>query len=280
MRTDESGPQDGGKRDGGLARYARLYAALVRYSVTREMQFKVTFLLWIMVELLWFALQLCFMTVLYTKTSSIAGWNKWQVILLAGCSNFLQQLFTAFFLTNLTELSELIRTGKLDFMLLLPVNPRFLISLRKVDLGAFINAGCAVAVMIFAARQLHLHPTAAELASFAILAAAGLLVHYSLAFMLGTIAFWTVRAQGVIWGYYNLFNIARLPAEAFRGAFKTFFTFGLPLLLVSNVPVKVLAEKLSSPEEAGYLLGMSLLAFVVSECVWRRALRQYTSASA
>ena len=39
------------------------------------------------------------------------------------------------FLTNCTQLSELIRTGKLDFMLLLPVNTRFMISFRQVDLG-------------------------------------------------------------------------------------------------------------------------------------------------
>ena len=56
-------------------------------------------------------------------------------------------------------------------------------------------------------------------------------------FILATICFWTVRAQGIVWGYYNLFNIARMPDEAFNGAFKAVFTFALPVLLVSNVPV-------------------------------------------
>ena len=40
-----------------LNRYLSLYAALWRNSVTREMSFKLNFLLWIVVELLWFALQ-------------------------------------------------------------------------------------------------------------------------------------------------------------------------------------------------------------------------------
>ena len=40
-------------------RYAGLYGALWRNSVTRELQFKLNFVLWIVVELLWFALQLC-----------------------------------------------------------------------------------------------------------------------------------------------------------------------------------------------------------------------------
>ncbi len=261
-------------------RYLSLYGALWRNSVTREMSFKANFLLWIIVELLWFGLQLTFMSVLYSHTDSIAGWSKWEVVLLVGCSNFIQQLFTAFFLTNLTEISEHIRTGKLDFMLLLPVNTRFLVSLRKVDLGAYLNAACAVAVMGYAAHRLHLAPTAAQFAGFGLMVLAGLLVHYSLMFLLSSIAFWTVRAQGIVFGYYNLFNIARLPDAAFpRGAFKAFFTFGLPMLLVSNVPTKVLAHKLGSPWEMAVLGGMSLACFAASEALWRYSLRHYTSAS-
>src|SRR5580765_7085385 len=89
-------------------RYAGLFGALWRNSVVREMQFKVNFLLWIVVELLWFALQLSFMAVLYSHTDSIADWTKWQVVLLVGCAHFVQQIFTALFLTNITEISELI----------------------------------------------------------------------------------------------------------------------------------------------------------------------------
>ncbi|HVV72037.1 MAG TPA: hypothetical protein VHI52_11155, partial [Verrucomicrobiae bacterium] len=52
----------------GLARYLRIYGALWKNSVTREMIFKSNFLLWIVVELLWFGLQLCFIGVLYLHT--------------------------------------------------------------------------------------------------------------------------------------------------------------------------------------------------------------------
>ena len=79
-------------------------------------------------------------------------------MMLVGASQFIQQLFQCLFLTNCTQLSELVRTGKLDFMLLLPANTRFLVSLRQVDLGGFLNAASAIAVMIYAAHQLHLGP--------------------------------------------------------------------------------------------------------------------------
>jgi len=262
-----------------LRRYLSLYGALWKNSVIREMGFKTNFLLWIVVELLWFALQLSFIVVIYTHTDRIADWSKWQVIFLMGASHFIQQLFMAFFLSNCVQLSEHIRTGRMDFFLLLPVNTRFLISLRQVDLGAFVNAASAIAVMVYAGRQLGLTPTVSQLAGFLVLCAAGLLVHYSLMFLLASISFWSVKAQGIVWGYYNLFNLARLPDSAFRGVFRAFFTFALPMLLVANVPAKLLVNKLSSPRDMFLLVGISLACLVVSEVGWQFSVRRYTSAS-
>ena len=146
-----------------LRHYLSLYAALWRNSVIRELGFKVNFLMWIVVEGLWFALQLTFIGVLYLLTESIGSWTKWQVVALVGTSHLIQQLFTAIFLTNLTALSEHIRTGKLDFMLLLSVNTRFLISFRKSirQLRQRVAAG----VMAYAAAS-HLAPTLPQQPAF------------------------------------------------------------------------------------------------------------------
>lgn len=263
----------------GFTRYLTIYAALWKNSVTRETMFKGNFLLWIVVELLWFGLQLTFIGVIYLHTETIGSWTKWQVVLLVGASHFIQQIYQAFFLINCANLSELIRTGKLDFLLMLPVNTRFVVSLRQVDLGGFVNAASAVAIMIYALRQLQYVPSFGQISVFLLLCAVGILIHYSLMFMLATISFWTVRAQGIVWGYYNLFQIARMPDEAFRGLFKAVFTFALPMLLVSNVPVRVLINTLADYRPLVLLFGLAVVCAVASEWVWRRSVRHYTSAS-
>ncbi|HXB60490.1 MAG TPA: ABC-2 family transporter protein, partial [Candidatus Acidoferrales bacterium] len=132
-----------------ISRYLGIYAALWRTSITREMSFKGNFILWIIVELLWFGLQLSFVSVVFSQTSSIGTWSAWQVVLLTGASNFIQQIYQAFFLVNCTNLSELVRTGKMDFLLLLPVNTRFVVSTRQVDISSFANAAFAACVMAF-----------------------------------------------------------------------------------------------------------------------------------
>jgi ABC-2 type transport system permease protein len=233
-----------------LGRYATIYGALWKNSVAREMGFKSNFILWIIVELLWFALQLTFFNVIYSHTDNIAGWSRWEVVLLVGVSHFIQQIFQAFFLTNCVQLSELVRTGKLDFLLLLPANTRF----QTV-------------------------PSGAQILGFIALIICGILIHYSLMMILASTAFYTVRAQGIVWGYYNMFNLARMPETVFRGAFKIVFTFILPVTLVSNVPAKTLTARMTTPGQITLLIAMTAGWFLISELIWRFSIRRYTSAS-
>jgi ABC-type uncharacterized transport system permease subunit len=124
-----------------------------------------------------------------------------------------------------------------------------------------------------------LHPTAMQFAGFAALCVAGIAgplladVHARPRSASGRCG-----AGDRLWGYYNLFNIARMPDEAFKGAFKAVFTFALPMLLVSNVPVRVLADKLRRRVWL-LLMGLGVVWAAISEWFWRKSLRRYTSAS-
>src|SRR5262249_27746173 len=143
----------------------------------------------------------------------------------------------------------------------------------------FVNAASAVAVIVYACTRMHLAPSPLQVLGFLVFCLAGIAIHYSLMFLLASISFWTVRAQGIVWGYYNLFQVARMPDEAFRCLFKPFFTFAITMLLVSNVPARVLVNSLSSGLPILLLLAMTVVCFAISEWGWRASLRQYTSAS-
>ena len=107
-----------------LALYARIWLAQIRYSTVREMMFKSNFILWIIVDMTWFGLHLSFVQFLYLQVSEIAGWTKWEMILLVTTNMLIQQIFQMFLMTNLTKLPELIRTGRLDFFLAQPASAR------------------------------------------------------------------------------------------------------------------------------------------------------------
>src|ERR1700677_4867031 len=185
-----------------LVRYFRIWLAQIRYSTVREMMFKANFLLWIIVELCWFALNLCFIQFLYLQVDTIAGWTKWGMILLVSTNFLIQQIFQTFLMINLTKLPELIRTGKLDFFLAQPAPVQFLVSTRNFEPGSVVNTLIAGIVCIVAIAHLNLNLSGVGLLVYPLLVGCGVLIHYSLLLMLMSLAFWMTRAQGFINAYY------------------------------------------------------------------------------
>ena len=169
---------------------------MIRNSLIREMNFKANFLLWMVVEFLWFLGQIVFLEVLFAHVDSIGDWTKWECVLLVGTHQITSQIFQAFFYVNLSELPELIRTGRLDLMLLLPVDPQFAVSTRKFGMDNVVNAIVGACIVGFSLFQLHIVPVFHQVALYMVAVAFGVSVHYSIMFGLATIAFWIVRAQG------------------------------------------------------------------------------------
>jgi ABC-2 type transport system permease protein len=264
-----------------MRRYFEIYKLMIRNSLIREMSFKANFLLWIVVELLWFLGQIIFLEVLYGHVDSIGGWTKWECVLLIGTHQLTSQLFQAFFYVNLAELPELIRTGRLDLMLLLPVDAQFAVSTRRFGMDNIFNALVGVAIVIFSLAQLHVVPSAQQVALYLVAVGFGVGVHYSVMFGLATIAFWIVRAQGLIYGYFNVFNIARYPESVFPyGLFKAIFSYFIPVIIVANVPAMTLARAVHQPWAGlAQLFGATVFIVAATRGFWTFALRRYSSAS-
>jgi len=266
-----------------MRRYFEIYSIMFRNSLIREMSFKANFLLWILVEFLWFVGQIVFIEVIFRFVDQIGDWTKWQMILLIGTHQLISQIFQAFFYLNVVNIPELVRTGRMDFMMLLPMDTQFAVSTRQFGFDSVINAGVSVFIIGLALAKLGIHPTAAQYLLYAAAVGFGVTIHYSIMLFLTTLSFWIVRAQGLVYGYYNLFNIARYPDSIFQkaGAFKFIFTWILPIILVANVPARILIGKASGAVSPVLLqlAAATLIIVTVTRLLWKLALSRYTSAS-
>jgi len=263
-----------------LRRYAGIYWLMIRNSLIREMSFKANFILWMVVELLWFFGQMIFVQVLYQYVDRIGDWSKWEVVALIGTHQLIGQIFQAFFYVNLANLPELVRTGRLDLMLLLPVDAQFAISTRQFGMDNIVNAFVGIGIVSLSLVKLSVVPHLAQVAFYLAAVALGVAVHYSIMFSLATMSFWIVRAQGIVYGYFNLFNIGRYPDVVFHGMFRRIFTTVIPVILVANVPARTLTRAWENPAWGLLqLLGATLFILTASRLFWRFALRRYSSAS-
>ena len=266
-----------------MRRYLEIYAIMFRNSLIREMNFKANFLLWILVELLWFLGQIVFIEVLFQYVNAIGDWTKWQVVLLVGTHQLIAQIFQAFFYLNIVNIPELVRTGRMDFMLLLPLDTQFAVSTRQFGLDSTINAVVGVGIVLLSLGKLGLHPQFVQVLLYLAALAVGVAIHYSIMLLLSAVSFWIVRAQSLIHGYYNLFNLARYPDVIFEGTglFKFVFSWVIPVIVVANVPARLLMGMFDRPGLFVLLklLAAALLVLALSRLFWKRALARYSSAS-
>ena len=261
-----------------FARYAHIWWAQVRYSTVRELMFTSNFLLWIVVDLAWFGLSLAFIQFLYLQVDTIAGWGKWEMVLLVATNNLVQQIFQTFLMINCTNLPELVRSGKLDFFLAQPASPQFLVSTRKFEPGSVVSCTVAIVVCIVAMAHLDKPLSWVGLAIYPALVGLGVLIHYAMMLMLMSLSFWMTRAQGFINAYYSIFQVSRLPREAFFGWTRIVFTWAVPLLLIANVPARTLFEGVNWGDLAG-LTAVCVVLCLCSRLVFQAGLRRYGSAS-
>jgi ABC-2 type transport system permease protein len=107
----------------------------------------------------------------------------------------------------------------------------------------------------------------------------GLLVMYSLDIAINSISIWTNGISVFNFGLENIYQMGRFPVEIYNQiAIRSFFTFVIPLAVITNIPAKAFAGKLTFPET--FLALMVASAFIlISRKFFYFSLRHYRSAS-
>jgi ABC-2 type transport system permease protein len=263
-----------------VRRYIEIYSIMLRNSLIREMSFKANFILWMLVEVLWFLGQIVFFSIIFGSVDQIGDWSKWEVVLLVGTHQIIAQLFQAFFFVNVANIPELVRTGKLDSMLVLPIDSQFAVSAKQFGLDSIVNAALGAAVVVISLVRLGFIPRPSHIVLYLVALGFGVLIHYSIMITLAAVSFWIVRAQGLVYGYFNFLNIARYPDVIYPRLFRFVFSWLIPVVIVANIPARVLIKPLSNPALLMlHLIAASAIAFYGSRIFWQFALRRYSSAS-
>ena len=179
-----------------LSHYARLWLTSARYSIMRTLMFRGDFFIWALVELFWMTVNLLMISVIYQHTDSVAGWTKYEMMLLVGTSLLIQRFLMGFFWSSIFEMGRNIRSGHFDFFLAQPGNIMFMATTRKLDPDSLVNSIIATGVVIYAARQLGLDPGVGQIALYCFMVFCGVVIHYSVLVMSISVAFWLTSAQG------------------------------------------------------------------------------------
>lgn len=266
-----------------ILRYLGLWGSLIKFSLLGELAFRVNFLVKIVVEILWLAVLVVFNFTLFAQTQSVAGWNQNEYLLFIGCYFTLGGVIETVFLENCNSFADWVRTGEFDFFLLKPVDAQFLVSCRRFDWSTAPNILLGLGVMAFALWELGWAFQPWLLVQFVVLMTSGIAMLYGFLIALTSASIWFMRNQSMFEMWWLFTTLMRYPREIFYGPWASpigfVFSFVVPILLVTNVPARVLLDKLESPWLAVYAMAAAIVVLWVSRRCFVAAIRRYRSAS-
>jgi ABC-2 type transport system permease protein len=276
----------------GLAQYGRVFLTFARNSLVRDMTFRTNFIIETISSFGWMGINLGFYILIFQYTPALGtgagAWDKYQFFILVSTGLLVNSLVQTLFMVNVDEFSELIRSGSLDFVLLKPIDTQFLISLQRVDWSSLGNFFCGLGLLVYSLMRIEYAPGPVQFVLYPIYVVCGVTIFYALMIALAATSVWMGRNESLYDFWFYIVNFARYPMEIYQGPvgrpMRLFFTFIVPVLIVVNVPARLLARPMN-PEslEDWYLPLFALAASVVSlagsRWIFSRALESYRSAS-
>jgi ABC-2 type transport system permease protein len=255
-----------------------LLGVQLKSSALLSLQYRTDFLVDGAIEIFWAATAIVPLLVVYSKRDSVAGWKFGEALLVTGWFTLLQGVLEGAINPSLTSVVEHVRKGTLDFVLLKPADAQFLLSTARFQPWRAVNVLTAIAIFVYAFRDLGRAPTASALAVAGVLLIAAIVLLYALWILTVSAAFYVVRIDNLTYLFTSIFDAARWPSTVFRGLLHVVFTFVIPLALMTTYPAQAMLGTLPAHALASAVIA-SIVFAVASRMVWLRAIGKYTSAS-
>lgn len=260
----------------------KVYSRMALADMRSQMQHKASFVMGAVGNFSATIIDFLGITVLFSSFGALRGWTLYEIAVLYGIVN------TSFALAEgigrgFDEFAGIIRRGDFDRVLLRPRGTVMQILASRLELSRLgrVIQGAGVLALGIALQPHPMGPLQLMLIGFCL--AGGILLFLGLLMMQAGLCFWTIEsleAFNVL--TYGGITMASYPLDIYRGWFRRFFLYVVPLGFLNYLPSAVLFGKnLSYPLWTAYLVpAAGALFLLLGMLVWRLGVRHYRSAGA
>lgn len=256
----------------------RVIGAHLRVGILNLLQYRGDFYLSLVDTGIWITLQLVGLSVIYDHTRDLNGWNHADLIALSGVYLLVNGLINTVVRPSMWTLSDAIRHGTFDFVLIKPADAQILASVQTVRAQGFTDVLSGSVVILTAIPGMERAPEIADVLLFLVMLASGFVMLCSAMLALAATAFWLVTT-GDLMRLFKLQNAGAWPITIYPMWLRIGLTIMVPVAVAVTVPAQALTGRLPAVTAIG-MVALAAGFVVVSRAVWRFALRQYTGASA
>jgi ABC-2 type transport system permease protein len=260
-------------------RFLRLVRAYLRAAIAGELAYRVNFFWQLFQSLLSLGVALVGLSIVFSYTDSLVGWNQDEVLALVGVFFLVGGLIGCIIQPGMEQFIGSVRDGTLDFLLAKPEDAQLIVSIQSINIWKLADILMGLGVLIFALMRLGEKAGTWPSAVFILMLGAGAVIVYSFWLMLATLAFWLVRVENILVIFQSLYEAGRWPLSLYPGWLRYGLTFIVPVAFAVTIPAEALTGRLSW-QNLSIAMALAIIFLVVSRAFWRRGLRRYSGASA
>lgn len=256
--------------------YLRVYRKFVETSLAAAMSFRISFVLIIIMDLIFYATSYFTVDFIYDHVNLIGSWKREQLLFFLSFMLCLDNLHMIVISENFWVFNYIVRTGEMDFVLLRPLNSIFSVFFRHFRAASLVNVPLAHGMLYYFAYQLELPWTSIIMIPFLLILSFFLLV--SLEIIISTATFWMTEGYGINFLRMQMQKMSRWPHFVYHGLWKIMFLWCFPVLLVGSAPSSVVYNENSLAWLAA-LVGALIVSMFVMLKIWSIGVKNYESAS-
>jgi len=257
------------------------YRHLVGAQVRSQTQYRASFAADVAGSVLFGVIDVASVMVVFRVTPTLGGFTFPEVFLmtaLAGCAFAMGDLAVG----NVERLRQYVRSGLFDALLVRPLSSLAQLAAMDVATRRVGRVAFGVVIIVVAAVQAHVQPTAARLTLLMVAPVAGAMIFGAIFVATATVAFWWIESGEIANGLtYGGLTFTQYPITIYGTLFRRLFAYTVGFAFVAYYPVLALldrADPLGAPALLGYCSpAVAVAAVIAAGLMWRTGVRHYRS---
>jgi len=260
-----------------LKKYLLVYWQYFKQYWKSRLVYKADFILGFTAQTISLAMSLAFLTLIFTQVENINGWTFNEMLLLAGIGGFIMNLHHIFLFNVYSLGEEFVVKGRLDRLLVRPLNPLFQIYASDISDNNVSKFIANTALILYAAQQLSLGLTLPELAYAILTIISGVLIFAGIFLIFATTGFWTGKSQSAMWLVFQISDFRKYPFTIYQLPLQALLTTLIPLAFASFFPATLFLNKPGWTEWQIITLFAGPAFYFTAYKFWKFGLSKYSS---
>ncbi|MDR4509456.1 MAG: ABC-2 family transporter protein [Candidatus Brocadiaceae bacterium] len=259
----------------------RIYLALFATSIKARMEYKTSFLFYIVAILTFYIGQMGLLFVLLNRFHHIKGWTIGEMAFLYSLQAFAYG-FTNLIFSQLIHFDQMVVDGEFDRALVRPLSPLGQVIFSKFEVSTVAHLIIGFIALYLGSHLAGIVWTLNKILIFPVVVVGGVLIAGAIRLTVTAVAFWTLRNQSLV--HTVIFSSKEFivyPVTIYNRGMQVFLTFLFPIAFINFYPAHLFlsrsGEGLLHPAlEMGTPLVGSIM-FAVSLFMWKAGVNHYQS---